>query len=112
MLRYTFCIYNHIDRKKEERFVKELKQAVLNLLKDKQCSVYLFGSRARGNYRRSSDADIAVEGLSEEEFKRFKRSLDELLEESRIPFSVDIVNLNKVSNEMKQVILKEGIRWK
>jgi len=88
--------------KKEERFLKELKQAVLNLLKDKQCTVFLFGSRARGNYRCSSDADIAVEGLSEEEFKRFKRSLDELLEESRIPFSVDITSTGQADLELSK----------
>jgi len=101
-----------VDREKEERFLKELQRAVLNLLNGKDCKVYLFGSRARGDYRRSSDADIAVEGLSEEEFRRFKSTLEEWLEESPIPFTVDVVNLSRVSDTLKEVVLKEGIRWK
>ena len=101
-----------VDREKEERFLKELRRIVLDLLNGKDCKVYLFGSRARGDYRRSSDADIAVEGLSEEEFRRFKSTLEEWLEESPIPFTVDVVNLSRVSDTLKEVVLKEGIRWK
>ncbi|TCK02909.1 nucleotidyltransferase family protein [Phorcysia thermohydrogeniphila] len=101
-----------IDREKEERFLEELRRIVLDLLNGKDCKVFLFGSRARGDYRRSSDADIAVEGLSEEEFKRFKRSLDELVEESFIPFTVDVVDLSRASDSLKEVVLKEGIEWK
>jgi len=101
-----------VDREKEERFLKELRRIVLDLLNGKDCKVYLFGSRARGDYRRSSDADIAVEGLSEEEFRRFKSTLEEWLEESSIPFTVDVVNLSRVSDTLKEVVLKEGIRWK
>lgn len=111
MLHYTNFTSN-IDKRKEEYFLKELKRIVLDFLKGKQCAVFLFGSRAREDYHRSSDADIAVEGLSEEEFKKFKRSLEEFLEESRIPFPVDVVNLNKISNKFRQTILEEGIRWK
>ena len=53
-----------------------------------------------------------MEGLSEEEFRRFKSTLEEWLEESSIPFTVDVVNLSRVSDTLKEVVLKEGIRWK
>ena len=35
-----------------------------------------------------------------------------MVEGSSIPFTVDVVNLNSVSEEFKKEILKEGIRWK
>jgi len=101
-----------VDREKEEQFLEELRRIVLDLLSKKDCRVFLFGSRARGDYRRSSDADVAVEGLSEEEFRKFKALLEELVEESSIPFTVDVVNLRRVSDSLKEEILKEGVRWK
>ena len=101
-----------VNREKEEQFLEELRRIVLDLLSKKDCRVFLFGSRARGDYRRSSDADVAVEGLSEEEFRKFKALLEELVEESSIPFTVDVVDLSRVSDSLKEEILKEGIRWK
>jgi len=101
-----------VDREREERFLKELRRMVLSLLEGKNCKVFLFGSRARGDYCRSSDADIAVEGLSEEEFRKFKRLLNEQVEESFIPFTVDVVDLNKVPDSLRKTIMREGVRWK
>jgi predicted nucleotidyltransferase len=101
-----------VDREKEELFLKELRRLALSLLGDKECSLYLFGSRARGDFFRSSDADLAVGGLSEEEFYRFKWELEEALEESFIPFPVDLVRLEEAPEKLREVILREGVRWK
>ncbi len=35
-----------------------------------------------------------------------------MVEGSSIPFTVDTVNLNSVSEEFRKEILREGIRWK
>jgi len=35
-----------------------------------------------------------------------------LLEESSIPFTVDVVNLDGVSEDFKREVLREGIQWK
>lgn len=101
-----------VDEDREKEFLNELKGIVLSLLRGKECSVYLFGSRARGDFRRSSDADVGVMGLDERDFLRFKCLLEDWLEDSRIPFNVDVVNLDGVSEEFLKTVLKEGIRWK
>lgn len=51
--------------------------------------VILFGSRARGDFRKTSDIDLAVEGRN---FERF--SLD-VNEDTSMLLEYDIVNLNR-----------------
>jgi predicted nucleotidyltransferase len=73
--------------------------------------VYLFGSRARGTNTPESDIDIAIDGG--------KRLADgvlglirEEIEESTIPFFVDVLDFHTLDNAMQQTILKEGVPWK
>lgn len=66
--------------------------------------VILFGSRARGDYRRTSDIDLAVVGGDTARF-----SLD-VEEESSTLLKYDIVDLNMpVQSDLKEAIEKEGI---
>lgn len=55
--------------------------------------VNIFGSRAKGNYKAGSDIDLAImnEGVSE----KMVRKLNADLEESTLPYRVDIVNFPK-----------------
>ncbi|AEH51240.1 CRISPR-associated RAMP protein, Cmr1 family [Pseudothermotoga thermarum DSM 5069] len=58
--------------------------------------VILFGSRARGDATKKSDIDIAVvTGKAVSNFEKIA--------------NVDLVNLNKVSNDLREKIIKEGI---
>ena len=67
--------------------------------------IYLFGSRAREDYKRASDIDIAVEGA-----KRDIIGLKELLEEEvRMLLKFDIVDLSKANTHLKEEIKKERI---
>jgi len=67
----------------------------------------LFGSRAKGNYRRSSDIDIAVYG-KEISFHTILL-LKGAFEESYLPFFVDVVNgENLKDEEFKKEIEKYG----
>ncbi|MCL0032794.1 nucleotidyltransferase domain-containing protein [Peptococcaceae bacterium] len=54
----------------------------------------LFGSRARGDFKKNSDIDIAVDTQKN-------------IEMTEISEAVDIVNINKVPNEFKEKIEKE-----
>ena len=75
------------------------------------CKVYLFGSRANGTCSKGSDIDIALDnGRVLELF--VLGNIREKIEESTIPFFVDIVDYHAVSNKMKERILKEGVLWK
>ncbi len=66
--------------------------------------VILFGSRARGDYWRASDIDLAVSGG---DITRFSLDLEE---ETSTLLTYDVVNLDeKVSAELLASIQKEGI---
>ena len=79
-------------------------QEIIQLAK-KNCveKVILFGSRARGDFRRTSDIDIAVTGG---DFARFALDVDE---ETRTLLEYDIVNLDRdMQDELRESIEKEG----
>lgn len=67
----------------------------------------IFGSRARGNYKKNSDIDIAVVGnVTENDYFNILNEIDLI----NIPYTIDIVFLNKTNKkELKESILKEGI---
>ena len=65
--------------------------------------VILFGSRARGDFRRTSDIDIAVTGG---DFVRFALDVDE---ETSTLLEYDIINLDRdMQDELRESIEKEG----
>ena len=79
-------------------------QEIIQLAK-KNCveKVILFGSRARGDFRRTSDIDIAVTGG---DFARFALDVDE---ETSTLLEYDIVNLDRdMQDELRESIEKEG----
>lgn len=67
-------------------------------------TVILFGSRARGDYERASDIDLAVSGGD-----AFRFALD-VEEETSTPLKYDVVNLDQeIQAELRKSILAEGI---
>lgn len=66
--------------------------------------VILFGSRARGDYKRTSDIDLAVTGGNAAHF-----ALD-VEEDTSTLLEFDIVNLDgAVQDELRESIRKEGV---
>jgi predicted nucleotidyltransferase len=66
--------------------------------------VILFGSRARGDFKRTSDIDIAVDGG---DFVRFALDVDE---ETSTLLKFDIVDLDRnIQKELRDSIETEGI---
>lgn len=72
--------------------------------------VYLFGSWATGHASRTSDIDVAVLPLAPLP-RGLLSEIREALEESRVIFSVDLVDLSEVSEEFKERVLRKGIEW-
>jgi predicted nucleotidyltransferase len=70
--------------------------------------IYLFGSRAKETNSEFSDIDIGI--LSKKDIKNKILLLKEILEESNLPYKVDIVYLNN-NPKFKKIAIKEGIRW-
>ena len=73
--------------------------------------VILFGSRARGTHRPGSDIDVAIdtgEPIKLREMSRIRVTLGNL----PISLEMDIVDMHNIPNELKQIIVNEGIAWK
>ncbi|HEV2917355.1 MAG TPA: nucleotidyltransferase domain-containing protein [Candidatus Babeliales bacterium] len=73
--------------------------------------IYLFGSRARGTNRPTSDIDLALDAgrpLSFLEVAQARNVLDVLY----IPQKIDVVDLHSVPDYLRTTILKEGKVWK
>jgi predicted nucleotidyltransferase len=65
--------------------------------------VILFGSRARGDFKRTSDIDIAVDGGN---FERFALDIDE---ETSTLLKFDIIDLQRnIQEELRKSIEMEG----
>lgn len=96
---------------KQNPYLTELKQEVLGVLKGQKIKVVLFGSRARKDYVASSDVDIGLipYGVVNEDKITLLR---DRIEQLNIPYKVEIVNLQDVSEDFKKEALKEVIVWK
>ena len=68
--------------------------------------VWVFGSRANWTTKDSSDLDLAVEGADALDYKSMVR-LEVAFEESDLPYTVDVVDLNAVSPEFKRIVEKQ-----
>jgi hypothetical protein len=73
--------------------------------------IYLFGSRARGDYTERSDIDIAIDLGRQMEFKEVARARG-VLDGLNLPWKIDVVDMHSIPVAMKERILKEGIVWK
>lgn len=70
--------------------------------------VYLYGSRARNEQRWNSDFDFWIDG---ELPAALLGEIDELLEESFVPFKVDIVTKAQLRGCFGEQARKDSIRW-
>ena len=70
--------------------------------------VYLFGSRATGCSRNSSDCDIGIEPMQDLPVGLLSQ-LREALEESHIPYVVEVVDLSRADEAFAQKVRSEGV---
>lgn len=89
-----------------------LKQEILEQILDitrnyKQYKFKLFGSRARGDYKRTSDIDIAIfENVVKEDEYKIRNEFDEL----DIIYQVDLVFVNeRIKKELLDSIIRDGV---
>lgn len=81
---------------------------IMDIVKKYKYDFYIFGSRARGNYKKSSDIDIAIYGkLTDKEEFYIRNDFDII----NIPYTVDLVFVNKTEKQqLLNSIKKEGIK--
>jgi predicted nucleotidyltransferase len=88
----------------------ELRKLLNSLIDDKNIRIYLFGSRARGDQSTGSDVDIGL--WSDEEIDDKKLALwRAIIEETTIPYQVDLINLRQVSEDFRREIFKAAQLW-
>jgi uncharacterized protein len=88
----------------------EVRKLVTAGLRGYRARIYLFGSWATGEAGRTSDIDVAVlplETIPQYVFSKIR----EALEESRVLYPVDIVDLSDSSEEFRARVLCEGVLW-
>ncbi len=92
------------------KHLDQLHSILQNHLQEHPAKVYLFGSMAAGTFRAGSDCDVGIEPLRE--FPAgLLASLRERLEESTIPFPVDVVDLSATSAAFYEQVKKDGKLW-
>lgn len=82
---------------------------VSNICENKKVEkIILFGSRAKGNFKKGSDIDIAVfsENLSYSEIMKIKVAVGEL----PLPYTIDVLDFESIKNkELREHILRVGV---
>jgi predicted nucleotidyltransferase len=94
-----------------QQAIEELRRMVLTALGERDAAVYLFGSHARGAVRHASDIDVAI--LPGEDLPpAFFAELADTIEESTIPYEVDLIDLRGVSPAFREEVIRSGIKWR
>lgn len=83
-----------------------LERTVLAPLKAAGATLFLFGSRARGDHSRYSDVDILIEGNVD---RMVIAHVREEIEESLFPYSVDLVEAEALAASYGSAVAKERI---
>jgi predicted nucleotidyltransferase len=95
----------------EDRSLAQITAILAEVFQDKPCAVYLFGSRATGTNNPVSDFDIAIE--TADDISGELSLAREHLEESNIPYIVDLVDLQATSSEFASKVQQEGfVLWR
>jgi uncharacterized protein len=88
-------------------YLEQVRSIIRSSMGEAHGMVYLFGSRARGNSRPASDIDLAV-AVAAGDRGQIGR-LRENFENSTIPYTVDIVDLDTCGSALMDEIKREGV---
>ena len=94
-----------------QRALEQLRRLVLDALGERDAEVWLFGSCARGEVRQHSDIDIGV--LPRGDLPNgFFDELAAEIEESTIPYDIDLVDLRHADPAMVAAVRADGVKWR
>lgn len=71
-------------------------------------NVLVFGSRVKGNAKKFSDLDLALDAGSPIDWSVIGE-LKLALSESDLPIKVDVIDLNDVSERFREMVLRQAI---
>ncbi|MFQ5844529.1 MAG: nucleotidyltransferase family protein [Planctomycetota bacterium] len=93
-----------------EAVLGRVREIVTACLGGYRVRVYLFGSHATGGTHDGSDVDLAVDPggpLPRGTLSRLREALDQ----STIPFRVDVLDLRDADATLRDRVLEEGVEW-
>lgn len=93
----------------DKKYITIIKEIVLSCINPKEHTVFLFGSRAMNKSQKISDVDIGIQGkkpLGDIYYKIINK-----IEESIVPYKVDIVDFSLVDEKFKKTALKKVEIW-
>ncbi|MBU4210907.1 nucleotidyltransferase domain-containing protein [Patescibacteria group bacterium] len=92
----------------DEGVYKKIAEIVFKYFDKKKVKAFVFGSRAVGKKRKFSDVDVGL--ISKGKMSVMKKmAIEEELEESNIPYTVDVVDFYNVDEKFKKIALKKVI---
>jgi predicted nucleotidyltransferase len=86
-----------------------IKEIVFRFLDPKEYRILLFGSRLQGGARPFSDYDIGIVGRRSVPLEKLSM-IKEALEESDLPYTVDVVDFSIVGGEFREAALSRAKR--
>jgi len=99
-------VFLHID----EKYLNLIKSIIKSVTELNNCPVYIYGSRAQGKSVKYSDVDIAIDYHGEPFPDSIKINMLSLLENSLLPYKVDVIDINTVSPVFRAKIEKDFVR--
>lgn len=91
-----------------EEYKKILREIIFRYLNPNKDKVFIFGSRATGTNREFSDIDIGIKpsaALSSSVLSRIKEDL----EESDLPYTIDLVDFSGKADRFREVASQKTI---
>ena len=87
-----------------------VRNILLAVLPPENRRIFVFGSRARGTQKRAADLDLAIDlgrpVSTKEEFE-----LKDQFEESDLPYRVDVIDLNTISQHFRELIQPDFLEF-
>ena len=90
-------------------YLKHIREIILHALEHEDVSVALFASHVHGTAGRASDVDVAIIPRGNMDPSRLSLLRDEL-EESNIPYKVEVVDFSLVNRSFREFAL-QGAQW-
>ena len=80
----------------------------MNIVKKYKYDFYIFGSRARGDYKKNSDIDIAIYGEVTDKEEFYIRNDFDII---NIQYTVDLIFVNKIEKQQLLDSIKKEILY-
>jgi predicted nucleotidyltransferase len=90
-----------------QKYVDQIREIVMSSVNQDKTWVFVFGSRAKGTNRRTSDLDIGFCG--ESDFGRVRDRILDRIEEADVPLKVDLVDFGLVKETFREAAFGNGI---